>query len=153
MFCKDSNRRNLSELQSFGLYTFYKLFKNRPADFHLFTNPIGENGFYMQLQARMDNAAATMEISNSIDLPNKLVIYGDKGVITLPDEWWNTGYFEIKHLDNEYKKRYCYNFEGTGMRYILQRLLIMLRDHKDQNMRFTSDDFINFNKLYNQLFK
>ncbi len=153
MFCKDSDGRNLSELQSYGLYAFYKLFKNRPADFHLFTNPIGENGFYMQLQARMDNAAATMEISNSIDLPNKLVIYGDKGVITLPDEWWNTGYFEIKHLDNEYKKRYCYNFEGTGMRYILQRLLIMLRDHKDQNMRFTSDDFINFNKLYNQLFK
>ncbi len=152
IFCNDSDRRNLSELQSYGLYVFYKLFKNRPADFHLFTNPIGENGFYMQLQARMDKAAATMEISNSIDLPNKLVIYGDKGVITLPDEWWNTGYFEIKHLDIEYKKRYCYNFEGTGMRYILQRLLIMLRDHKDQNMRFTSDDFINFNKLYNQLF-
>ncbi len=155
MHCSINNAdgRNISELKSYGLYVFYKLFKNQPADFHQFTNPIGENGFYLQLQARMDKAAATMEISNSTDLPNKLVICGDKGIITLPDEWWNTGYFEIKHFDNEYKKRYCYNFEGTGMRYILQRLLIMLRDHKDQNMRFTSEDFVNFNKLYDQLFK
>lgn len=153
MFCNDVDSHNLSELQSYGLYAFYKLFKNQSADFHLFKNPIEENGFYLHLQARMEKAAATMEISDSIDLPNKLVIYGDKGVITLPDEWWNTGYFEIKHPDNEYKKRYCYNFEGNGMRYILQRLLIMLREQKDQNMRFTNDDFVNFNKLYNQLFK
>ncbi len=153
MYCNASDRRHISELQSNGLYVFYKLFKNQSTDFHLIENPIGENGFYLQLQARMDKAAATMEISNSIDLPNELVIYGDKGVITVPDEWWNTGYFKIKQLDNEYKKRYCYNFEGTGMRYILQRLLIMLRDHKAENMRFTSDDFVNFNKLYEQLFK
>lgn len=153
MLCNDSDNRNISELQAYGLYVFYKLFKNQTADFHLFTNSIGENGFYLQLQARMEKAAATMEISNSIDLPNELVIYGDKGVITVPDEWWNTGYFKIKQLDSEYKKRYCYNFEGTGMRYILQRLLIMIRDHKDQNMRFTNDDFVNFNKLYEQLFK
>ncbi len=151
-FCNPSDNGDISEIRAHALYVFYKLFKNQPAEFHSFTNLIGENGFYSQIQAKMDKAAATMEISDSIDIPNKLVICGDQGIITLPDEWWNTGYFELTHPGNQYKKRYCYNYEGTGMRYVLQRLLAMMRDHKDHNLRFTSDDFVNFNNLYNRIF-
>ncbi len=152
MTCDMARDQNMAELQACALYVFYKLFRKQDAQFHAFTNPVGENGFYFQLQAKMDSAAAIMEISDGIHLPNALTICGDQGIIRLPDEWWNTGYFEIIQPNAKSKKRYCYNYEGTGMRYILQRLLIMLREHQHQPLRFTYEDFIRFNKLYSKIF-
>ncbi len=143
---------DLVELRSYAMYVYYKLFKNKKASFHSVKSAVGEEGFYFHLQAQMEDAAAAIEISDGIAIPNKLVIIGDQGIIRLTDDWWNTGYFNIIQHHTKSKKRYCYNYEGTGMRYILQRLLIMLRENQAEPLRFTYEDFVSINKLYISVF-
>ncbi len=41
-------------------------------------------------------ALATIEIGTTVDMENELVIIGTRGRITIPNDWWNTGYFEAK---------------------------------------------------------
>ena len=64
------------------------------------------------------------------------VIIGTRGRITVPNDWWNTGYFEAKVEGQEFLKRYSFNFEGNGLRYLLQELMIMIRDRRTECTRF-----------------
>ena len=36
----------------------------------------------------------------------------------------------------EFLKRYSFNFEGNGLRYLLQELMIMIRDRRTECTRF-----------------
>lgn len=40
------------------------------------------------------NALATIEIGTTVDVEDELVIIGSNGRVTIPNDWWNTGYFE-----------------------------------------------------------
>ena len=100
----------------------------------------------------MDAAVADIEIGREIALPSSLTILGDKGCIKVPDDWWNTGYFEVIDYSSKVKKRYSYNYEGTGMRYVLRELLIMLREHRLEPLRFTYEECMELNRLYQTVF-
>lgn len=69
-------------------------------------------------------ALATIEIGTTVDIENELVIIGSNGRVTIPNDWWNTGYFEANISGKEFLKRYSFNFEGNGFRYLLQELMI-----------------------------
>ena len=81
------------------------------------------------------NAIGLIEIGNTISLTNSLVIVGTKGTITVADDWWDTGYFELKMDGDKRIKKYSFNFEGSGFRYIMQELLIMMRDNRSECTR------------------
>ena len=77
-----------------------------------------------------EEAIGNVEIGRGVELENQMTIVGEKSTIVVKDDWWNTGYFEVKKYGEKFVKRYSYNFEGNGFRYILQELLIMLRDNR-----------------------
>lgn len=56
-------------------------------------------------------ALATIEIGTTVDIENELVIIGSNGRVTIPNDWWNTGYFEANISGKEFLKRYSFNFE------------------------------------------
>jgi len=85
---------------------------------------------YGTINFSYEDAVGFIEIGNGIELENRLVITGDQATITVKDDWWNTGYFELKRQDAKHVKRYSFNFEGNGFRYLLQELLIMIRDNR-----------------------
>lgn len=85
---------------------------------------------YDMITVKYQGALATIEIGTTVDVENELVIIGDRGRITVPNDWWNTGYFEAKVEGQEFLKRYSFNFEGNGLRYLLQELTIMIRDKR-----------------------
>ena len=68
------------------------------------------------------------------------VVIGTKGRVTIPGDWWNTGYFEAKIDDSKGLKRYCFNFEGNGLRYLLQELLIMISDERTECTRLFNEE-------------
>lgn len=101
-----------------------------------------ENGnfVYDMITMKYKNALATIEIGSTVDVENELVIIGSNGRVTIPNDWWNTGYFEAKIAGNEFLKRYSFNFEGNGLRYLLQELLIMIRDERTECTRLFYDE-------------
>ena len=103
------------------------------------TNAVkGSDGefIYDMITVKYPRALATIEIGTTVDVENELVIIGSKGRITVPNDWWNTGYFEAKVEGQEFLKRYSFNFEGNGLRYLLQELMIMIRDRRTECTRF-----------------
>ena len=89
---------------------------------------------------KYQDALATIEIGTTVDVEDEFVVIGTKGRVTIPGDWWNTGYFEAKIDDSKGLKRYCFNFEGNGLRYLLQELLIMISDERTECTRLFNDE-------------
>lgn len=94
------------------------------------------NWIYNRITLKYPTALASIEIGTTVDIEPQFTVIGTKGRITIPGEWWNTGYFEAKLEDSRDLKRYCFNFEGNGLRYLLQELLIMINDKRTECTRF-----------------
>lgn len=101
------------------------------------SNAVKDDGkfVYDMITMKYPNALGTIEIGSTLDVENGLVIIGKKGRINVPNDWWNTGYFEAKIEGNEFLKRFSFNFEGNGFRYLLQELLIMISDKRTECTR------------------
>ena len=94
------------------------------------------NCIYDMITMKYQDALATIEIGTTVDVEDEFVVIGTKGRVTIPGDWWNTGYFEAKVEGQEFLKRYSFNFEGNGLRYLLQELMIMIRDRRTECTRF-----------------
>lgn len=93
------------------------------------------NYVYDVITMKYPHALATIEIGSSVNVENELVILGTKGRVNVPNDWWNTGYFEAKIKGNSFLKRFSFNFEGNGFRYLLQELVIMIGDERTECTR------------------
>lgn len=112
---------------------------------------ISNNVDYVHILFKKDNSIGCIEITNNIELKNELVIVGENGTIVVGDDWWNTGYFEFKNVNQKFDKKYSYNFEGNGFRYVLQELLIMLNDNRIEGTRLFRDESESMIKLLNDI--
>lgn len=106
---------------------------------------------YDMITMKYKNALATIEIGTTVDVENELVIIGSNGRVTVPNDWWNTGYFEAKIEGKEFLKRYSFNFEGNGLRYLLQELLIMIRDERTECTRLFYDESQLLSEILNRI--
>lgn len=100
------------------------------------------NFVYDMITMKYPNALATIEIGTTVDIEDELVIIGSNGRVTIPNDWWNTGYFEASISGKEFLKRYSFNFEGNGFRYLLQELMIMIRDKRTECTRLFYDESV-----------
>lgn len=90
---------------------------------------------YDMITLKYPRALGFIEIGSGVDIKDELTVIGSKGRITVPGDWWNTGYFEAKLDGQQLLKRYSFNFEGNGFRYLLQELLIMISDKRTECTR------------------
>lgn len=97
------------------------------------------------------NTVGSIELGTNIELENELVIVGENATVTVKDDWWNTGYFEVKKYGEKFVKKYSYNFEGNGFRYILQELLIMLRDNRSECTRLFTEESLAVVDIVNEV--
>ena len=98
------------------------------------------NCIYDMITMKYQDALATIEIGTTVDVEDEFVVIGTKGRVTIPGDWWKTGYFEAKIDDSKGLKRYCFNFEGNGLRYLLQELLIMISDERTECTRLFNEE-------------
>lgn len=110
-----------------------------------------ENQDYCSLFFRYDNSVARIEIGRNVELKNRLVVIGTEGSIILDDDWWNTGYFKVKRTGVKKVERKSFNFEGTGFRYIIQELQIMLRDKRYECNKLTEKESEAILNVLNQI--
>lgn len=110
-----------------------------------------DEGEYCSIFFCYENSVAMVEIGKKVDLHNHLTIVGTEGSIVLEDDWWNTGYFKVRKKGVKKVDRRSFNFEGTGFRYIIQELQIMLRDKRYECNRLTDTEGEAILKVMNQL--
>ncbi len=107
------------------------------------------NALYHLIRVNYSNAVALIEVGERVTVDDNMEIIGDKGKITIPNDWWNTGYFETKLIGNPNPKRYSFNFEGNGFRYLLQELMIMKRDKRYECTRIFNEESLKLIDMIN----
>lgn len=95
---------------------------------------------YGTVELIYEKTIAIIEIGMDISVEDGIVITGTKGTIFVPDNWWNLGYFKVKKADENKFKRYSYNFDGNGFRYIMQSLLYMIKNKSGSSQRITEEE-------------
>ncbi len=107
------------------------------------------SALYHMIKVNYPNAVAMIEVGEKISVDDNMEILGDKGKITIPNDWWNTGYFETRLFGNNNPKRYSFNFDGNGFRYLLQELMIMKRDRRYECTRIFNDESLKLVEMIN----
>ncbi len=107
------------------------------------------DALYHSININYENALAVVEVGDRVKLANTMEIIGENGNIFIPENWWNTGYFETKLKDNPTPKRYSFNFEGNGFRYLIQELMIMKKDHRYECTRIFNEESLKILEMIN----
>ncbi len=76
-------------------------------------------------------AVASLVVGQGVKSEGELVVSGTKGYIYVPAPWWKTEYFEVRYENPQNNKRYFYQLEGEGLRYMLLSFLKAIRTGKD----------------------
>lgn len=141
------------DLQDVLMYPFCAIIKLLGKNYRDITCSVVRNAdgeaMYHMISVNYDNAIATIEVGDKVDVDDNMEIIGDKGKISIPDDWWNTGYFETKLTDNNTPKRYSFNFDGNGFRYLLQELMIMKKDHRYESTRIFNEESLKIVEMIN----
>lgn len=91
-------------------------------DFSLNSVAYGESR-YSILIGKSESGIYLSEIGDGDYISTKMEIRGTDGEIIIPEDWWYTGYFELHKKGEGSFKRYSWNFEGNGMRYVIMSVL------------------------------
>lgn len=68
-------------------------------------------------------AVASIKVGKGVKSEGSLVISGTQGYIYVPAPWWKTDYFEMRFENPVDNKRYFYQLEGEGIRFMLLSFL------------------------------
>lgn len=100
----------------------------------------GQTVNYVPLSFEYKDKIAWIDIGTNTEVENQLMIVGEKGTIIVKEDWWNTGFFELDVPGEKSTKKFSFNFEGSGLRYLLQELLILIRNKKSRSTRLFDDE-------------
>ncbi|MGN0467593.1 MAG: adenylyltransferase/cytidyltransferase family protein [Acutalibacteraceae bacterium] len=106
---------------------------------HIIKDENGEDVFG-SIMMRYGEKIAHIEIGVKTELNNRITIIGEKGTLVVYDDWWNTGYYKIIMNGEKTAKRFSFNFEGNGLRYLIQELLVMINDNRTQCTRLFPEE-------------
>ena len=66
-----------------------------------------------------NHAVASVKVGKGVKSEGELIISGTEGYVYVPAPWWKTDFFEIRYEDSNRNKRYFYQLDGEGIRYML----------------------------------
>ena len=78
-----------------------------------------------------DNAVASLKVANGVKSEGELIVSGEKGYIYVPAPWWKTDYFEVKFENPNLNKRYFYQLDGEGIRYMILTFVKSIENKKN----------------------
>ncbi len=81
----------------------------------------GKDNFdlFTKIDFQYENAVASIKVANSVKSEGELIISGSEGYAYVPAPWWKTDYFELRYENQEDNKKYFYQLDGEGIRYML----------------------------------
>lgn len=98
---------------------------------------------------RYANATASIKVGKGIKVEGELIITGTKGYLYVPAPWWRTEYFEIRYEDLRNVKKYFYNYDGEGLRYMIYAFLHSIYG-TERSIRHTRQEILRSTALLEQ---
>lgn len=97
------------------LGTSYK--KKQITSILLESNP--QFDLFTKIDFIFEQAVASVKVGQGVKSEGELIISGTDGYIYVPAPWWKTDYFEVRFENPEKNRRYFYQLDGEGIRYLL----------------------------------
>lgn len=91
---------------------------------------------------RYPNATASIRVGKGMKVEGELVITGTKGYLYVPAPWWLTEYFEIRSEDLRQVKKYYFNYEGDGFRYMIYNFLYTINEPEKVTVPHTRQEVL-----------
>ena len=100
-----------------------KIYESRCEDCQLVEFRKEDFSYFTRGLLRYPNATASIKVGKGMKVEGELIITGTKGYLYVPAPWWRTEYFEIRYEDLRNVKKYFYNYDGEGLRYMIYAFL------------------------------
>ena len=88
-----------------------------------FSNKENQWNAFTKIDFIYPEAVASIKVGKGIKSEGSMVISGTQGYIYVPAPWWKTDYFEMRFENPAENKRYFYQLEGEGIRFLLLSFL------------------------------
>ena len=142
---------DLTSLQYSSLYAALKIANETTACNGLKATASSKESLFNGIYLPYPDKLISIELSTKVDLDNGLTIFGTDGFVHVPDDWWNMGYFEVFTPGQAHPKRYSFNFEGNGFRYLLRELLIALKLGKSEIAKYPFEETLNLINAFGKI--
>lgn len=127
-----------------------KIYDTQCLDTRLMDFRKGEFSYFTRGLLQFPNATASIKVGKGMKVEGELMITGTKGYLYVPAPWWRTEYFEIRYEDLRNVKKYFYNYEGEGLRYMIYAFLHAIYG-TERSLRHTRQEILLSTAVLEQL--
>ncbi len=109
-----------------------------------------ENGYDINNLIITKHKKGTLGISNvavGMKSEGDAVISGTKGYVYIPAPWWLTKTFEVRFEDTHRTMKFNYEFEGSGLRYMIAEFGSLIQRGKRQSKMLSPSDMVGINRV------
>lgn len=121
-------------LYAWGPFALLPVFSVLGTDYRskLIQSRLGGDGrdIYTKVDFVFGRSVASAKVGIGVKSEGELIISGTKGYIFVPAPWWKTDYFEVRYENPQENKRYFYQLEGEGIRFMLVSFLRAVTKNK-----------------------
>lgn len=124
-------RGSMQSWGPFGLLSIYSFLGTNYIKKEIYTK-LDNTGhdIFTKVNFYYDGAVASMKVADGIKSEGELIISGTDAYVYVPAPWWKTDYFEIRYENHDDNKRYFYQLEGEGIRYMIVCFLKAIKTGK-----------------------
>ena len=110
----------------------FQLLGTQYKDCQIISHLISENfDTFTKVAFVYPNAVASLKVGKGVKSEGELIISGTKGYVYVPAPWWKMDYFEVRKENPADNKRYFYQLDGEGIRYMIVSFLKAIESGKD----------------------
>ncbi|MDR3364251.1 MAG: adenylyltransferase/cytidyltransferase family protein [Clostridiales Family XIII bacterium] len=86
------------------------------------------------------DAVASCSASGSKWLKPGMTVLGSDGRVNVPGAWWNMSYFKMRTGSEDDLRRYSFNIEGPGLRYLLSEVTQMIAERRGESIALSHEE-------------
>jgi predicted dehydrogenase len=138
---KDKYQGSFYDWGPTALLPIIKVFETECKNCQLINFQTDEFSYFTRGLLRYPNATAAVRLGKGMKVEGELIITGTKGYLYVPAPWWRTEYFEIRYEDLRNVKKYFYNYDGEGLRYMIYAFLHAIHG-TENSIRHTREEIL-----------
>ncbi len=112
----------------------FQLLGTQYSDSQIVSHLISDNfDTFTKISFVYPKAVASLKVGKGVKSEGELIVSGTKGYIYIPAPWWKTDYFEVRKENPADNKRYFYQLDGEGIRYMIVSFLKAIENQKNSS--------------------
>ncbi len=130
------NEKKWGSMYSWGPYALLSVFSLLGTNYDrkiIQTRRLTDNyDLFTKIDLIYKNGVGTIKVGKGVKSEGDLVISGTKGYVYVPAPWWKMDYFEVRFENPQDNRRYFYQLDGEGIRYMIVSFLRSIQNGKSE---------------------